>query len=151
MIHINEFEYKYHHSKSAGSDVYGRYVYHNLDVYCIVEVHGEYLPLAYQTGTRYLHDDYNYPDPTLKISEEWTDPKLMKLLRTVPGLVTHDGHPVGELPDDIADMIKQIKALDPQVSDFLDPLVFTDDPDDYVEDSEGNLLPLYMVQNEELV
>ena len=156
-IQTTPFDYEYHGSTKRGNYTYGDYVLHEISVYNTITVDDVEMWAVYQTGVTYDYSDYNCPSPVLQMSCNGGANKGLEILDDL------GDDPWDELDEDYINKIldyvnsycsviytvDKLKELHeaviknrPELSDFLDPDIYTDDPDDYYEDEDtGQLIP----------
>lgn len=152
-ISTTPFNYTYHHSRKAGNP-HGIYILHNIDVYNEIIVDDVKLRAVYRLGESYKHNDSNCPTPELELSERGTN----EILILINNLYESDFED-NEL---IADKLYKINALcpvidnteklfkiyellndnKPTISEILDPEIYTDNEEDYIEDECTGTLTL---------
>jgi hypothetical protein len=156
-ISSTPFEYTYHTSKKAGNSTHGRYIFHEVDVYNVINIDGIELQAIYQCGVSYDYNDYNYPRPILELSadggtsevlatigrisekdfDEDDKEYILEVLAEVEGLF-----PVIDSVEKLQAVYNALNDNKPILSEFLDPDEYTDNLDDYLEDEASGLLTL---------
>jgi len=63
-----DFGSSYHGESKVGNHLHGLYTLHNVDVFNKIIVDDVELEAFYQTGGKYLYNDFDCPDPDLSLS-----------------------------------------------------------------------------------
>ena len=150
-ITTSPFHFEHHYSKSAGNSILGYYVYHCATAYNSIFIDGVEYTACYQTGDiNYLYD---CPSNKLKL----TDYSTSELLTLIQNWAINSLYKT-ELYDELQD-IQEIQKLcpkldnidkmtqvwevlrdnQPQLKDYIDFDVYTDNINDYEEDGIGHL------------
>lgn len=154
-ISTTSFDYNYHSSQKAGNYTHGEYVFHNIDVFNIINVNGVELHAVYQCGMSYDYNDYNCPSQNLALSEAGGTSEVLVIIDQLYESDFEDESTILETLKKVEelcpviDSVEKLKAVydalndnRPSLSEFLDPDEYTDNFDDYIEDESTGLLTL---------
>lgn len=154
-ITTTQFDHNYNNSQKAGNAFCGFYVFHNIDVFNVINIDGIELHAVYQCGMSYDYNDYNCPSPNLALSKDGGTSEVLAKIDRLYESDFEDEESILETLEEVKDLchvidsIKKLKAVydalndnKPTLSDFLDPDEYTDDFDDYIEDEASGLLTL---------
>jgi len=146
------FEFEHHYSKLAGNSALGYYVYHCATAYNTIVIDGVEHTACYQTGEISYY--YDCPSNDLRLSDYSTSELLILIDSIYENDFEDDLKDIEETVEEIQKLCPGLDSVDkiyevwevlrdnlPQLSDYIDFDIYTDDVDDYNEDEEGRLTP----------
>jgi hypothetical protein len=158
-ISTTEFVSKHCHSKKEGNYLHGRYAFHCVYAYNDIKIDDIELRAHYETGELYNYEDYDCPSNELELSEgssilpgaessevliiinklyesdfDDDEEKINDVLEEVKELC-----PVIDSADKLYDLYMELNANKPDLWEFLDLELYTENLEDYIEDENGYL------------
>jgi hypothetical protein len=154
-IKTTAFEFEHHYSELAGNSTLGYYIYHEATAYNSIIIDGVEHTACYQTGNISLF--YFCPSNDLQLTDYSTSELLYLIDSIYQNDFENDLEDIQETVEAIQELCPGLDTVDkiyevwevlrdnvPQLSDYIDFNIYTDNLDDYNEDEEGRLTPKFI-------
>ena len=153
IIETTDFDYIYNNSQKAGANGQ-EYMLHNIDVFNRIIIDDKRMDALYQTAQSYSHNNYSSPCQKLALNYDFSDPALI-IIDQLTASDFDDDETINEALEAAQECCSQIDTVQklfevytalndnlPDLADFLDPSIYTDNEEDYNEDKSTGLFEI---------